>query len=96
MISAPSGRIGGVGNYTGGQITDFPALSFWTDFPVSNLPVSDLLHSSLPWYSNLFLDRMCLYLPLVGLPVAELHSWMLFPALYYLFVDFRPRLFTPH
>lgn len=35
---------------------------FWTDFPASNLPVSDLLCLSLPWYLTLFLDRICLCL----------------------------------
>lgn len=46
------------------------------------------------WHSTSFLDHICPCLTLVGLPVAEFHGWMLFPAEDYLFVDFHPRLFT--
>lgn len=62
------------------------SIIFWTDFPdFPNLPVSDLLCSSLPWYSTLFLDRICPYPLFVRLPVAEFHCWTLFPAVDYLF-----------
>lgn len=32
------------------------------------------------WHSTSFLDHICPCLTLVGLPVAEFHGWMLFPA----------------